>query len=448
MPTAHTTDAPDASALAGDIVDAVAGIVFRTWPETLPAFGPPGLRIQLAQLSRTDPFGSPLGSDTTAGCTWWDADAAVVAALGEALEWYSASLVPSEFGRAAAHELDRHERVELTDLALYAPEQRSTPGFPFQPLDAALPIRWARGTSIADGRSVLVPASLTYLGYTTGPTAGEPLTNLPVNAGLAAHTDPAIALASALGEVVERDAVAEAWTFHAPLVPLALPAWFTTSLGADDATTWRFYRLPTRVDVAGVLAVVRHHGHAVVGVGAAVRADPIAAARKAAAEAMVAASGAIEIDRADSRQCARLVDDDGPLSPWRSDRAYRRSYREDWRDAVDIACHAQLYVDPVMQAELTGRLDELSRGQTPIALESLPQLSRADDLASLLLGAGFEPLAVDVTTSDVAGLGWRVVRAVVPGLRPTGPAAFPYLGETRRSRPHRAPPYLGPIPHV
>lgn len=429
-------------------LDAAAGIISRCWAQPLPSFAPPGLRFSIAYLSRTDAFGSPLGADTTSGCAWWDRHASTTAALGEALEWYAASLLPDDLLRATTAELPQGRRVEPAELALYSPSQLASPGFPFVAFDPSLSISWADGVALADGRPCYAPASITFLGYTTGASAGEPRTNLPVNAGVAAHTGWDRAVAASLGEVIERDALAEAWTFGVPLVPVLPPPWFEESLGVDHLTAWRFYRLPTVVDVAGVLAVVSHAGHRVVGVGAAVRPDPVEAARKAAAEAAVSAAGALELDSPTSCPRARMVEGGGPLSAWRQDRSYRRSYRDDWHDVVDISCHAQLQLDPIVQADLFGRLDELSAAHEPLRLESLPSVPDGSVWATMLIDAGFDPVVIDVTTSDVASLGWYVVRTVVPGLRATGPAAFPYLGETVRSRRHMKLAHLGPVPHV
>ncbi|MFV0308753.1 MAG: YcaO-like family protein [Desertimonas sp.] len=428
------------------VVDASCGIVTRAWSEELPTFGPPALRMFLAQLAPTDRLGPPLGSDTTAGTAWWSDEAARWAAIGEAVEWYCASLVPEDLADVASTDLDPARRLDLADVALYSHEQLSTPGFPFEPLSADRTRRWAWGARL-DASPVAVPASLVYLGYGSGPTRTASLANLPVNAGLGAHYDRDRAVAAAVAEAIERDALAEAWTFGAALEPLALPDWFEVELAADGSTRWQLFRLPTCVDAAGVMAVVHHPEQGAFGVGAAVRDHGVAAARKAVAEAMVSANGGLEIQRANSRQCARLLDDGGPLSPWRADRQYRRSYREDWRDVVDIACHAQLYVDPAMQQGALDRFAALTAGRPAVPLESVIG-APLDALAEELVRGGFDPIVVDVTTTDVAVAGWTVVRVVVPGLRATAPAAFPALGETRRSRLHPGSPHLDPVPHV
>ncbi|MDY7103223.1 MAG: YcaO-like family protein [Actinomycetota bacterium] len=430
------------------LVDAATGIVHRVWSEPLPSLGPPGLRLWFAQLSSTEPFGSPLGADTATGCTWWDDEAARRAAIGEAVEWYAANLVPRDLLRARARDLPPHERVDPAELALYSPDQLAADGFPFVPFTDDVEVRWSTGTALFDGSRRFVPASVVHLAYTTGATTGQPLMNFPVNAGIAAGADGHDPVHAALAEVVERDALAEAWTFGAPLVPLRIPWWFARELGAGDGAEWTFLRLPTRVACPGVLAVVRDRRRRLVGVGAAVRADAVDAARKASAEAMVALSGAVGIEHSDLCPFAGSGEHGGPLVPWREDRTYRSAYRDDWHDVVDITCHAQLYVDPAMVDALDRRLGQLTADADEVALEDVPTLDGPHRIAERLVAAGFDPVVVDVTTSDVRSLGWRVVRAVVPGLRATAPAAFPYLGETRRSRRHDGAPYLGPVPHV
>ena len=450
--TATTAPAPPAptAPLAG-LHDPLSGVVARLWRAEPPVWAPPGLRLWLAQLARTDPFGSPLGSDTTTGCAWWDCGPARAAALGEAVEWYAGSLVPAGLPRATAAELRRRGEAHVApeSLALYAAEQHATPGFPFAPFTDDVPVRWYRGRDLTTGDARWVPASLVALGYGTGPTAAEPVVNLPVSAGIAAAPGPdgrRLAEAAALREVVERDALAAAWAHGLPLVPLELPPHLAADLGADADTRWSFHRLPTVVDAPGVLAVVCHRPSGVVGVGAAVRDDPEAAARKAIAEAVVSAAAAVELATEGSPSAARLVAA-GTLRPWRADRAYARSYRPDHRDVVDIACHVQLLLDPVVQAGMEDRLAALAAGHPPAPLGALPTVA-PDGWPARLAAAGLAPVAVDVTPSDLARHGWHVARTVVPGLRSTGPAAFPFLGAGPATRPGRGPAHLGPVPHA
>jgi ribosomal protein S12 methylthiotransferase accessory factor len=450
-PPTPAVQLPPATDPLDGLDDPLSGLIARLWRTTPPVWAPPGLRLWLAQLARTDPIGSPLGSDTTTGCAWWDCGPARAAALGEAVEWYAGSLVPAELPVATAAELRRRgePHVAPETLTLYSPEQYAAEGFPFRPFTDELPVRWCAGRDLVRGERRWVPASLVYLGYGTGPTRHEPFTNLPVSAGIAAAPGPSgagLAAAAALREVVERDALAAAWTHGSPLDPLVLPSHLATDLGADDATVWSFHRLPTVIDAPGVLATVRHRPTGIVGVGAAVRDDPETAARKAISEAVVSAASAIELDTEGSDSAARHVAA-GTLRPWRADRSYTSSYRDDRRDVLDIACHLQLYLDPRLQRALDDRLDALAAGRPPLPLDALATVAPGS-WAGALSAAGLEPVAVDVTPSDVARRGWHVVRTVVPGLRSTGPAAFPFLGSAPTTRPGHGAPHLDPVPHA
>jgi ribosomal protein S12 methylthiotransferase accessory factor len=79
-----------------------------------------------------------------------------------------------------------------------------------------------------------------------------------------------------------------------------------------------------------------------------------------------------------------------------------------------------------MQERLTERL--AGGPALPLAaVPSLPDDSR-DGYVRLLRQRGLQAIAVDVTTPDVLSCGLHVARVVVPGLRCTAPAAFPFLG--------------------
>src|SRR5947209_10214699 len=84
------------------------------------------------------------------------------AALGEAIERYSASYVPDhELALASADELDG--AVDPGRFALFAAEQHADPGFPFAPFARPTRVRWVRGRSLTTGAEAWLPAQLVYL---------------------------------------------------------------------------------------------------------------------------------------------------------------------------------------------------------------------------------------------------------------------------------------------
>jgi len=441
--TSTGTPAAPAARLCDDRLGPAAPPRSGRLPDTLPA----ALRFVTVESAPTDRFGAPLVGTTTAGCTWWDGEAARRAAVGEAAEWYCGSLVPDRLRHATYDELVAAgcAAVDPAGLALYATEQYAAPGFPFSPFTPDLPVGWVPGTDLDGGGPIWIPASLVYLGYGSGPTFGVPRVNLPVNAGIAAGPRLADAQRSALREVVERDALAVAWHAGADLPPVDLPErWRALLAGPRGALAARAHLVPNRFGAMVLLAVLHDRSAGVLGVGAAMRPDAVDAALKAFAEAAMSLAVADDLARPDSAVLPRLLAPRGALRPWRGDRAYRDAYRADLRDVVDISCHVQYYLDPRSQRALHARLD--ASGAAPVALDALPATADAD---VLVRDAGLRAVAVELTTPDVAAAGLRVTRVVVPGTRSTAPAALPFLGGL--STPDGSPvtaPVLDPVPHA
>jgi ribosomal protein S12 methylthiotransferase accessory factor len=413
------------------VIDSRLGVAAPPRPGRLGDRLPAALHFRTVELSPTDRFGAPLVGTTAAGCAWWDAAAAEAAAVGEAAEWYCGSLVPQTLRHAARRDLAG--RVIGPDATLYSPAQYATAGFPFVPFTDDLVVGWAAGTDLDTAEPVQVAASLVHLGYGAGPTFGVPRVNLPVNAGIAAGPDAASARRSALREVFERDALATAWHTGADLPELILPPRWSGLFGALRA---RLHRVPTRHGAHVLLAVLHDEQAGVLGVGAAMRPDAVDAALKAFAEAAMSVAVAADLAGEDSTVLPRLQAPHGALQPWRADRAYRDSYRADLRDVIDISCHVQWYLDPRSQKDLHARLDGGGRAGP---LDDLAPTADADELRR---AAGLRGAAVDVTTSDIAAAGLRVVRVVVPALRSTAPAALPFLGGLDGVT------VLDPVPHA
>jgi len=406
------------------VVGSRLGIVSPPVRRPLTGSSPAALRYWQAEVSETRDFGAPVPGSGVAGCSWWDDTSACAAAVSEGCERYCGSLVPSGLLTASWAELTSAgvSAVDPASLALYSSDQLDDPGFPFSAFTRDLPVRWVEGKTMTAGVATSVPASLVYLSWLTGRSAHEPRTNLPVSAGIAASNSASDAAAAALGEVLERDALATAWITGTPMPRLVVPDWIAELVaGNGSGLDLRIHLVqnPDRLPV--VFAVLVDHATGLLGTGCALRNTTTDSALKAVAEAAVSLTSVENLSRVDSPLLARLSGPAGPLKRWRSDRRYRSSYRGDWADVVDIACHLQLLVDPAFQADVLQRLDALGGATTTVADEA----PRGID-ARTIIGSG--AVAVEVTTPDVAAGGRHVVRVVVPGRRSTTPAAFPQLG--------------------
>uniref|UniRef100_UPI001C3F48A0 YcaO-like family protein n=1 Tax=Herbidospora sakaeratensis TaxID=564415 RepID=UPI001C3F48A0 len=252
------------------------------------------------------------------------------------------------------------------------------------------------------------------------------------------------ALTSGLEEVIERDATVIWWANRLPAAPVDVADARLAHLLRPDAglgpgwgraagdLRYRVVSIPTTFDVAVIGVLLRDPVLGIHTFGVAARPDPAHAVAKAMAEAVtlrIYSLGLLEPDGAIYQAVEDGVLSPDLLKPHRADRAYAASYRSDFRDVVDLACHSQIWLDPAMAGELepiTGRAD-------PVRLDDLPTITGDVCRAYLDRAAalGLRAHAVDLTTSDVAATGARVVRVVVPGAYSNPPAAFPFLGGDR-----------------
>ncbi|GIH23601.1 hypothetical protein Aph01nite_19110 [Acrocarpospora phusangensis] len=343
------------------------------------------------------------GTEVTGGAALGDDEAARLAAIGEAIERHRANQVPEGLLRAAYRDL-KEPAVDPREFALYSEAQYRAKGFPFVPMAPDLEIAWVPAEDMGSGGRVLVPASLVYVNYFTGPRRSEPLTNYPILAGTAAATTPEKAREAALREVLERDAVTRWWAGDTPAAPIQEPGNgpLATALreAAEYGLTVTLLRIPSEfgATVTGVFAEDRQRR--IVGFGSACRDT----AEHAAAKAFTEAVGTYGTGRALLR-----LDPGPPYLPRRADRRYLDELKRGWRDVNDVRLHPQIYLDDRLQGEALDRLRHPT-GHPTAATEN------------------FRAYAVDLT---VPGADLHVARVIVPGLYCDAPAAFPFLGGTR-----------------
>jgi ribosomal protein S12 methylthiotransferase accessory factor len=380
----------------------------------------------------------PWRNDVLCGGTSFDSrDGAVAAAVGEAAERYCANWTGTlPLTLASYRELrGRGQRaLDPRRLVLYSDRQYAEAGFPFVPFGPDLRVHWVHGRSLTTGDEVWLPASQVYINWRSDAPGGEPHLHFHNYAGVQAGPSLEFALASALEEVIERDAAMTWWANRHPLPALALPVglrglWDGVPAAAGQRAS--AIALDNEFGVPVVAGVVEHVPDGLLTVGFAARADPVEAVRKAWGEALVLQEGSRDLDRPDG-QCAirsllgRHSHGGDYLKPWRADRSYLDAYRPDFRDVIQLLCQQQVNLDPRARAVVSPWLDvpesRSLRDVPSLAARDLPTYQR------LVEGRGYEILYADLTTPDVAACGLRVVRAIVPGLVPNFPAAFPAWG--------------------
>ena len=140
---------------------------------------------------------------------------AAAACVGEALERYSATYVPSErLAVATAAELGE-AAVAPERFGLFSARQYAQPGFPFRPFARDTPVPWVAGWSLPDRREAWLPAELVFLADTR--TDGGQRIGYATSSGLACAKTLDAALVRGLCEVLERDAFMIVWSTSLPL---------------------------------------------------------------------------------------------------------------------------------------------------------------------------------------------------------------------------------------
>ena len=357
------------------------------------------VRIACEIAAGEELIGLDLGSAHNVGGSGTSRERAVGAAVGEAVERYSAAYVPRErLVEATAEELGAGA-VDPATFGLFSEAQYARPGFPFLRFARDTRIPWVEGVDLVTGKPVWLPAELVFL--TELRPAGTDGIGYSTSSGLACGTSAGEALERALFELLERDAFMLAWRRR--LVPPHLDWSEHPELQELDErcfrpTGLRFIALDLSSlhDLPIVVGVVLAPGSgAALGVGAAANVRVEDAWSRALAEAFASRTACRKL---------RLLEPE-------------RRYEIDGSDVLGFNDHIRFYGDDE-RADLASFL--WTSRETRTAADVPPLRAEADTLCDELVArarrAGSRAFAVDVTAPDIASVGLRVVRAVAPGL--------------------------------
>ena len=399
---APTTPTPVAESIRrlGTLVSPYTGVIRRV-EELLAAAD----EIPLVAVSCETGDGAllPTGPVSRLGCgSGASRESALAAALGEAVERYSAASPASDddlvVGSAA--ELG-DEAVRPARFALFGAEQYGDAGFPYRPFTDTTRVAWTRGFTLPGGEPALVPAQLVYLRDTD--SAEEARIGPSTSNGLACHATLEEAVLRALLEVIERDAFMIFWKNRLSLPRLS---W----VGDEELLAFEArYLAPTglryqAIDLSGfwgvptVLGVVRSEVPATgaLGVGAC-----------AAPRIQAAVSNALD-------EACRV-------QAWATDLLIRdpeREFARDFSDVQNFDDHVHYYADHA-RARAADFLDASRELREVSVVEPLPGASvraQIETIARRVREQGSSAYAVDVTAPDIRSAGVAVAKVVAPEL--------------------------------
>jgi len=366
---------------------------------------------------------------------------AASAAVGEALERYSATFVPHvELVTAAARELG-DDAVAPERFALFSGAQYATARFPFQPFTSETRVPWVRGYSLPDRSPAWLPAELVFLGDVGG--SGSPRIGYATSSGMACAETLEQGLMRGLCELLERDAFMIVWANR-----LSLPVLDLTSDPQLEELERRFF-VPTGLDYAAIDLSVFHRLPTVLGVVRAPTWCPGALG--------VGAGTAPTVKRAVWKALSEAFASRS-AGPKLSVLERRHEYGPEGAGVVSFEDHIAYYADH-RRAEAAAFLDASSERIQVAAVPPLPGNSPAEHVEALcerVDEAGSTAYAVDVTAPDIRELGLTVVKVLAPELCSLDvPHAGRFLGGRRlyeaagelglRSGPLSVP--VNPEPH-
>jgi ribosomal protein S12 methylthiotransferase accessory factor len=376
-------------------VSPYTGIVAEV-EECLPTSAEPRLFQASCAVSRPDGLlGGPPGHASRAGGSGRTRAEAAAAAVGEAIERYSATYVPDGLVVASAHELGE-AAVTPERFALFSARQYGSPDFPFRQFTREARVAWVEGRELPAGHRAFLPAELAYLGVAA--VDGErPIAHSTSN-GLACAEEEDRAVLAGLLELLERDAFMIVWTNRLSL-PRIDPAGIDARLREPfDRTGLEYAGIDLSIfhGVPTVLGIVRAPAGflGAVGVGAAAAPTVERAWWKALSEAFAVRAAGAKLE---------LLDD-----------GTRAGHVETFKDHI-------LHYARHERAAATGFLDASAERAAPAEVAELEAESVSESITALcerVAAAGSSVYAVDVTSPDVAGLGLKVIRTFAPELCP------------------------------
>lgn len=344
---------------------------------------------------------SPVAKGVTGtGHSVGDPERARFLAICEALERYAMLTPdPSRFARATAKELGS-AALDLHLVPQCSAAELRTNGCPVYAADATQEIRWIPGVDLIRDRPALLPAVMVHMGLELEPPERF---WTPVSTGCAVHTTPAAALANAICEVIERDAIAVAWLQRLPLPRLAPEV-----LGEDALSILSWCRprgievylfdATTDVGVPVVYCLLLADGAiAVTGaqlVGCACDPEPSRAAVRALLEAMSIRGGVQERTSRPRRYADFTTLADG---------------------AAVMALRGRRRAFGFLTERYAGRAASFPRALDQRCADGHFFL---EFLTRKLAALGMSLFAADITTRELDEVGLTAVRALVPELQP------------------------------
>ncbi|WP_026104165.1 YcaO-like family protein [Anabaena sp. PCC 7108] len=327
---------------------------------------------------------------------------AIFGAIGEAIERYCGGIVDDRQLIVSSYEELGNCAVPTSVFSSFSDQQYSDQNFPFPAFDSATQTSWINALALASNQQVLVPAFLVYLDW-EGNQPGDHILPVTTN-GMASGPSLEFAAYRGFCELIERDAFIITWLNRLP----ARRIYFDHRPGIETEIARHYSRFgielvtfdfTTDIQVPVVMAMlIDHSGKSpAVATGLGCHLDGATAVHKAIFEVCQARFGDIE-----------------SMAKGAGTNLHQYS------DVKDLEDHNAFFYSTAR----LGELDFLFNHDQCVKVEDLPTYkceSEVDKLQSVIArlhSVGAEPYLVEITTPDIASLGFQVVRTLASELVP------------------------------
>lgn len=328
-------------------------------------------------------------------------------ALGEAIERYCGGYYDESTQVVATYDKVKDKAINPISMVLYSKDQYDSEGFHYSKFSENTPMRWVVGESLITHTSLLVPSIGVYLDYE--PFVGEYLFS-PTSNGLAAGNSYYGAVLNGLLEVIERDSFLISWLCKLPMPIVDLST--VKSRKIKDLISIFEKRnvkifvnallLDTGVPTFLTTAVDSSGNQPAACVGLSAHPDPEIGIFKSILEVG-------QIRPSLRREMKKLNYDDNLTRLF------------DFCNVKTIQDHELLYTSPKM----LGAFDFLHKNDRFIGINEITSSTEEHDEKKMLekilvnmKNAGYDVIAVDLTTPDIEQFGLSAVRVIVPEFQP------------------------------
>lgn len=347
---------------------------------------------------------------------------AIIAALGEVVERYAGGIYTLDNLVLATYEQLKTAGIKATppeDYALYEDEAyeriHALKDGRFTPQSYAW---WQWGQSLVSGEAIMVPATYAQLPFTLNSATpkGPSFRDYSVSTGLASHSSLEEAMLRALYETIERDAVMLTWHNQLPTtglhlegatdpellailkrIPFNRDQWFLNDISLDIGVTTIFGTYLCKNGGRKPYSVV----------AAATDLNPQKAAVRCLKELILGYTAMTDY----TLKPARSADEKAMLAG-------------DYSKCDSLHLHFMLYAATDLRPQMAFISNQPAHW---LNIEDLPDRSTGTVLHDLEVGVeavakcGLDVIGLDLTTPDIAEVGFRLARVIIPGAQPLDP---------------------------